>query len=59
MIYLGTSAFAEEVLKLLAETHRPDLVVTRPDRPKGRGRRLQSPPVADTARELGIDLLQP
>jgi methionyl-tRNA formyltransferase len=59
LIYLGTSAFAAEVLKLLAETHRPDLVVTRPDRPKGRGRRLQSPPVADTARELGIDLLQP
>jgi methionyl-tRNA formyltransferase len=59
LIYLGTSAFAAEVLKLLAETHRPDLVVTRPDRPRGRGRRLQSPPVADTARELGIDLLQP
>jgi methionyl-tRNA formyltransferase len=59
LIYLGTSAFAAEVLKLLAETHRPDLVVTRPDRPRGRGRRVQSPPVADTARELGIDLLQP
>jgi methionyl-tRNA formyltransferase len=33
--------------------------VTRPDRPRGRGRRLASPPVADVARELGIELAQP
>jgi methionyl-tRNA formyltransferase len=59
LIYLGTSAFAAEVLKLLAETHRPELVVTRPDAPRGRGRRLAAPPVADTARELGIDVVQP
>ena len=30
--------------------------MTRPDRPRGRGRRLRRPPVADAARELGIDL---
>jgi methionyl-tRNA formyltransferase len=34
-------------------------VVTRPDRPRGRGRRLQAPPVAETARELSIPLAQP
>ena len=56
MIYLGTSAFAAEVLKRLPA---PELVVTRPDAPKGRGRRLAAPPVAVTARELGIDVLQP
>ena len=56
MIYLGTSAFAAEVLKLLPA---PELVVTRPDAPRGRGRRLAAPPVADAARELGIDVLQP
>jgi methionyl-tRNA formyltransferase len=33
-------------------------VVTPPDRPRGRGRKLGSPPAADAARELGIDLLQ-
>ena len=33
--------------------------MTRPDRPRGRGRRLSPPPVADTARELGIALEQP
>jgi methionyl-tRNA formyltransferase len=39
--------------------HRPLLVVTRPDRPAGRGRKLVTPPVAHTARELGIELAQP
>jgi methionyl-tRNA formyltransferase len=34
-------------------------VVTRPDRPRGRGRRLASPPVAEVARELEIELDQP
>jgi len=59
-VYLGTSDFAASVLERLAQTeHRPALVVTRPDRPAGRGRRLTSPPVADTARGLGIDLDQP
>jgi methionyl-tRNA formyltransferase len=33
--------------------------VTRPDRPRGRGRKLASPPVAEVARELGIELAQP
>jgi methionyl-tRNA formyltransferase len=56
LIYLGTSAFAAEVLKLLPP---PELVVTRPDAPRGRGRRLAAPPVADAARELGIDVVQP
>ena len=59
-VYLGTSGFAASVLRRLADSpHRPALVVTRPDRPRGRGRRLASPPVAEVARELGVDLLQP
>ena len=58
-VYLGTSEFAGEVLrKLAASAHRPRLVVTPPDRPKGRGRRMQSPPAAEVAAELGIELLQ-
>ncbi len=58
--YLGTSAFAAAVLdRLAASPHRPSLVVTRPDRPAGRGRKLSSPPVARSARALGIDLAQP
>jgi methionyl-tRNA formyltransferase len=45
--------------QLAASPHRPLLVITRPDRPAGRGRRLSSPPVAEAARELGIPLEQP
>lgn len=59
-VYLGTTDFAAVVLERLAATpHRPALVVTRPDRPRGRGRQLASPPVADAARALGLELDQP
>ncbi|MGZ4168859.1 MAG: methionyl-tRNA formyltransferase [Solirubrobacteraceae bacterium] len=59
-VYLGTSEFAAEVLRVLAGSpHRPQLVVTRPDRPRGRGRKLASPPVLSAARELGIATDQP
>jgi methionyl-tRNA formyltransferase len=59
-VFLGTSAFAVAVLERLAATeHRPALVVTRPDRPRGRGRRPGPPPVAEAARELGLELAQP
>ena len=59
-VFLGTSDFAAAVLVRLADSpHRPQLVVTRPDRPAGRGRRLSAPPVADAARGVGLALLQP
>ncbi len=59
-VYLGTSDFAVAVLSRLADSdHRPALVVTRPDRPRGRGRKLAAPPVADAAGELGLELDQP
>jgi methionyl-tRNA formyltransferase len=59
-IFLGTSSFAAVVLeRLAASEHRPVLVITRPDAPRGRGRRLLPPPVADKARELGVEVAQP
>ena len=59
-VFLGTSDFAAAVLERLAATeHRPRLVVTRPDRPRGRGRRVTPPPVARAASTLGIELFQP
>jgi methionyl-tRNA formyltransferase len=59
-VYLGTSEFAVEVLeRVVATPHRPVLVVTRPDRPRGRGRKLQSPPVAERAARLGVETIQP
>jgi methionyl-tRNA formyltransferase len=58
-VYLGTSEFAATVLRRVADSpHRPGLVVTPPDRRQGRGRRLQPPPAAREATELGIDLSQ-
>lgn len=57
--YLGTSEFAATVLRRLVESpHRPALVVTPPDRPRGRGRKLASPPAAEAARDLGLELHQ-
>ena len=59
-VYLGTSDFAATVLdRLAASAHRPQLVVTRPDARRGRGQRLSPPPVAESARLLGIEVVQP
>ena len=59
-VYLGTSAFAAAVLERLGESeHRPALVVTRPDRPQGRGRKVLPPPVAVAAKAHGLPLAQP
>ncbi len=58
-VFLGTSGFAADVLRRLAGSpHRPQLVVTPPDRAKGRGRRTLPPPAAEAARELDLELLQ-
>ena len=58
-VYLGTSDFAATVLRRLADSpHAPTLVVTPPDSRQGRGRKVSPPPVAELARELGIELLQ-
>ncbi len=59
-VYFGTSDFAAAVLRRLHNSaHRPALVITRPDSPQGRGRRLTPPPAAIVADELGIDVYQP
>lgn len=59
-VYLGTSDFAAAVLRRLHDSpHSPALVVSRPDSPQGRGRKLSPPPTAVAARELGIPVYQP
>jgi methionyl-tRNA formyltransferase len=59
LAYLGTSDFAASVLRRLATSpFRPALVVTPPDRRRGRGRRLAPPPAAATAQDLGLELHQ-
>jgi len=59
-VFLGTSAFAAAVLERLAGSeHRPSLVITRPDRPAGRGRKLAAPPIVEAARAMDLEVLQP
>src|SRR5881394_1386617 len=58
--FLGTPAFAVPSLERLVEAgHDVVLVVTQPDRPAGRGRELQAPPVKVAALRLGLDVFQP
>jgi len=57
--FFGTSAFAAEVLSALHERGVEfSAVVSQPDRRSGRGRRLQPPPLAERARDLGLPLTQ-
>jgi methionyl-tRNA formyltransferase len=58
-VFLGTSGFAADVLqRLTASDHRPALVITPPDRPRGRGRRTLPTPAAAAAAELGLEMLK-
>ena len=60
IIFFGTPEFAVPALEaLLRSRHEVIAVVAQPDRPAGRGMRVQSPPVAELARRRGIELLQP
>ena len=56
---MGSPDFAVPALKKLASEYRVVAVVTQPDRPSGRGRILQSPPVKLTALERYLPVLQP
>ena len=60
LIFMGTPDFAVPSLTALAESGNPiSLVVTQPDRPKGRGRKSTPPPVKVAAEKLGLPVLQP
>ncbi len=61
IVYFGTPAYAVPTLEsLLTEPRvRVALVVTQPDRPAGRGRKLNSPPVKDAALASAIPIYQP
>ncbi len=57
---MGTPDFAVPALKALYHNrHDVALVVTRPDRPMGRGRKIASPPVKEAAIRFGYDVIQP
>lgn len=55
----ATAPFGAAVLEGLAGRHEVELVLTRPDRPQGRGQRVASPPAKETALRLGLRVEQP
>jgi methionyl-tRNA formyltransferase len=59
VVFMGTPEFAVPALEALADAHRVVGVVTQPDRPAGRGRRLTPSPVKQVALERGLPLSQP
>ena len=60
VIFMGTPDFSVGTLKALVEAgHEVVLAVTQPDKPKGRGKEMQYPPVKETAIALGIPVYQP
>ncbi|HJU84384.1 MAG TPA: methionyl-tRNA formyltransferase [Holophagaceae bacterium] len=57
--FLGTPAVAVPALRALAAAGEVDAVFCNPDRPAGRGRHLEAPPVKTAALELGLAVHQP
>jgi methionyl-tRNA formyltransferase len=55
----ATAQFGADVLERLAAKHEVASLLTRPDAPAGRGRRLAAPPAKVVAKGLGIPVLQP
>ena len=60
LVFCGTPRFAVPTLERLVEAgHSVPLVVTQPDRPRGRGMEVAVSPVKDAAIRLGIAVVQP
>ena len=60
LAFAGTSDFAATILRgLIASDHEVELVISQPDRRRGRGRKLLKPPVAELALATGLPLFQP
>ena len=56
---MGTPEFAVPSLEMLLKHHEVVAVVTQPDKPKGRGKKLMFSPVKEKALQAGIEVLQP
>lgn len=59
LVFMGTPDFAAASLKYLAPLYDIRLVVSQPDRPKGRGKKLQPSKVKSLALELGLKVMTP
>ncbi len=56
---MGSPAFAVPILKELAKAFDIITVVTQPDRPAGRGRKIEQSPIKELSLALGLPLIQP
>ncbi len=59
IVFMGSPEFAVPTLRALVAQYPVVGVVTQPDRPAGRGRKLTPPPVKVVAQELGLPIMQP
>lgn len=60
VVFMGTPQFAVPSLQAVVEAgHDVVLVVTQPDRPAGRGKKMQAPPVKEEALARGLEVAQP
>ena len=59
LVVAATAPFGADVLERLASRHNVVALLTRPDRPAGRGRQVAAPPAKEHAERLGIPVLQP
>ncbi len=59
VVFMGTAEFAVSPLKALSGNVEVAAVVTQPDRPRGRGRRITPPPVKEFAVQNALPCLQP
>ncbi len=60
VVFMGTPDFAEGALRAIVDAgHEVTAVVTQPDKPKGRSKELQFPPVKEYAISKGIPVFQP
>jgi methionyl-tRNA formyltransferase len=55
----ATAPLGADVLERLAVTHDIAFLLTRPDAPQGRGRKVAAPPAKEAAQRLGIPVRQP
>ncbi len=60
IVFMGTPQFSVPCLNsLITSKHKVDVVITQPDRPKGRGKKLVASPVKEIAIKNNIEVLQP
>lgn len=59
IVFLGTPTSAVTTLETLAVKHEVTLVISQPDRPKGRSKRPQPPPIKESAQRLDLEVAQP